>query len=188
MTFTEAWNDFTAFVNSNAMWTAAIAGCTAGVSELLATGEISLAITEAAACAGKLAAEFVAFNFTEALPVFGLILSAGPFDQGGTMACTNFHKSSQKVQGPGLCCAQVGVAGGLVAPPPGTILPTYQPGQADAGTIPAGRIVQVTDAAGHCASCMIVGSKSKKHPGKPVLMFVRGGPACPTAGTGCCAL
>ncbi len=104
------------------------------------------------------------------------------------MACANFHKSSTRVQGPGLCCAQVGVAGGLVAPPAGTTLPAYIPGQADAGQIPAGRIVQVTDAGGHCASCMIVGSKSKKHPGKPVLMFVRGGPACPTAGTGCCSL
>ena len=105
---------------------------------------------------------------------------------GGTMAaCASTH--SGKVQGAGLCCAQIGVAGGLVAQPPGTTLPTYTPGQARAGTIPQGRIVQVTDAAGHCASCMIVGSTSKKHPGQPVLKFVRGGPACPTAGTGCCA-
>jgi hypothetical protein len=108
-------------------------------------------------------------------------------DLGGLVtmaACANTHSS--KVQGAGICCAQVGV--GLTAPPKGTTLPAYQPGQANAGTIPAGRIVQVTDAGGHCASCMIVGSTSRKHPGKPVLKFVRGGPACPTAGTGCCSL
>jgi hypothetical protein len=93
-------------------------------------------------------------------------------------------KHSSTVQGAGLCCQQVGA--GLTAPPPNTILPVYQPGQA--ATLPPGRIVGVTDAGGHCASCMIVGSTSKKHPGQPVLKFIRGGPSCPKSRTGCCAL
>lgn len=119
--------------------------------------------------AGVLAGDFP-------LPIYG---GTGP------MACTTTHSS--KVQGAGLCCTEVS-AGRLVPPPPGTTLPVYNPGDADAGRIPAGRISQVTDAAGHCASCMIVGSTSKKHPGKPVLKFVRGGPTCPTSSTGCCAM
>jgi hypothetical protein len=105
----------------------------------------------------------------------------------GTMAggqCVASH--SIKTPGAGLCCQQVGV--GLTPPPAGTILPPYVAGQANAGQIPAGRIVTVTDAGGHCASCMIVGSTSAKHRGKPVLKFVRGGPACPAAHTGCCSL
>jgi hypothetical protein len=104
------------------------------------------------------------------------------------MPCVTTHRTSGKVQGPGLCCSQVGVAGGLVAPPAGTTLPQYLAGQADAGQIPAGRIVGVTTATGKCGSCMVVGSSSKKHLGKPVLKFIPGGPTCPTAGTGCCAL
>jgi hypothetical protein len=97
------------------------------------------------------------------------------------MACVNTH--STKVQGAGLCCTAV--QSGLLTPPaPGVILPQYAPGQA--ATLPPGRITQVTDAGGHCASCMIVGSSSKKHPGKPVLKFIRGGPTCPSSGTGCC--
>lgn len=94
------------------------------------------------------------------------------------------HHSGGRVPGAGLCCQQVG--SGLTAPAPGTILAPYVPGQA--ASLPVGRIVQVTDAGGHCASCMIVGSASAKHRGKPVLKFIRGGPSCPTAGTGCCAL
>jgi hypothetical protein len=35
---------------------------------------------------------------------------------------------------------------------------------------------------------MIVGSSSRSHPGKPVLKFIRGGPGCPTGGSGCCAM
>lgn len=100
------------------------------------------------------------------------------------MACVTTH-SGGRVQGAGLCCQQV-QAGALTPPPPGTILPVYTPGSA--ASLPAGRRVQVVDSAGHCATCMIVGSKSKKHPGRPVLEFIRGGPGCPTAGTGCCAM
>ncbi len=99
------------------------------------------------------------------------------------MACVTTHSS--KVQGAGLCCAAV-QSGALTPPPPGTTLPVYTPGQAY--TLPPGRITTVTDSAGHCASCMIVGSSSRKHPGRPVLKFIRGGPSCPTAGTGCCAM
>ena len=100
------------------------------------------------------------------------------------MACNTTH--SQKVQGAGLCCQAV-QSGALTPPPPGTTLPTYVTGSHGAG-IPAGRITTVTDSLGHCASCMIVGSKSPKHPGRPVLKYIRGGPACPSATTGCCAL
>jgi hypothetical protein len=102
---------------------------------------------------------------------------------GGNMPCSTTH--STKVQGAGLCCAAV-ASGALTPPPPGTILPAYTPGQAS--TLPPGRITTVTDSGGHCASCMIVGSRSAKHPGRPVLKFIRGGPSCPTAGTGCCAM
>lgn len=104
---------------------------------------------------------------------------------GANVACTTTHRVSSNVQGAGLCCQAV--QSGLLTPPPkGTTLPVYTPGSAS--TLPAGRITVVTDAAGHCASCMIVGSASKKHPGRPVLKFIRGGPSCPSATGGCCAL
>lgn len=107
------------------------------------------------------------------------------FPAGGLpMPCVTTH-SGGKVQGAGLCCSAV-QAGLLTPPPPGTLLPQYVPGSS--GTYGAGRITQVTDARGHCASCLIVGSKSRKHPGKPVLLFIEGGPGCPTSGTGCCAM
>jgi hypothetical protein len=98
------------------------------------------------------------------------------------MACVTTH-SGPRVQGPGLCCQAV-ATGALTPPPPGTTLPQYIPGMAK--TLPAGRITQVTDAAGHCASCMIVGSSSRKNPGAPVLKFIRGGPSCPSTMHGCC--
>ena len=104
---------------------------------------------------------------------------------GSKLACTTTH--SAKVQGAGLCCQFVGVAGGLTPPPAGTTLPQYTAGSA-ASVFAAGRGVMVTDSQGHCGSCMVVGSKNKKHPGKPVLKFVRGGPSCPSSTTGCCAL
>jgi len=100
------------------------------------------------------------------------------------MACTNTHQGG-KVQGPGVCCQAV-ASGALTKPPTGTTLPPYFPGQWQ--SLPAGRITQVTTASGQCASCMIVGSTSKKHPGKPVLKFIHGGPGCPVAGSGCCAM
>jgi hypothetical protein len=109
--------------------------------------------------------------------------AAGFTGGGNQVACT--YKHSSTVQGPGLCCQAV-QNGGLIVPPAGTILPQYTPGSA--ATLPAGRHVQVVDSGGHCATCMIVGSTSKKHPGKPVLKFIRGGPGCPTSSTGCCAL
>ena len=99
------------------------------------------------------------------------------------MACTTTH--SGKLQGAGLCCAAV-ASGALTPPPAGQTLPVYTPGSA--GTIPITRRTEVTTANGHCGTCMIVGSKSPKHPGKPVLKFINGGPGCPTSGTGCCAL
>lgn len=106
-----------------------------------------------------------------------------PSPGGGNVACNTTHSS--KVQGAGICCAAV-QSGALTVPPPGTTLPAYTPGQA--ATLPAGRRTQVVDAGGHCSTCMIVGSSSRKHPGRPVLRFIRGGPGCPTSGTGCCAM
>jgi hypothetical protein len=100
------------------------------------------------------------------------------------MPCNTTH-SGGRVQGAGKCC-QLVQSGQLVPPPAGTTLPAYTPGSS--GTLPANRRAQTTDAAGHCATCMIVGSSSRKHPGKPVLRFIRGGPGCPTSGTGCCAM
>lgn len=97
------------------------------------------------------------------------------------MACNTTHRVSTKVQGPGLCCQQV-TNGSLVLPPGTTTLPRYTSG----GELNFPH-VQVTDSAGHCATCMIVGSSSVKHPGRPVLKFVRGGPGCATS-SGCCAL
>lgn len=99
------------------------------------------------------------------------------------VACTTYH--SAKTQGPGTCCLAV-QSGALTPPPAGTILPVYTPGSA--ASLPIGRIAQVTDSAGHCASCMIVGSSSRKHPGRPVLKYIRGGPSCPTSSQGCCTL
>lgn len=99
---------------------------------------------------------------------------------GSAMACVNTHSS--KVPGAGLCCNAV--AQGLLILPPGTAtLPVYTPGSE--ASFPH---VQVTDAGNHCATCMIVGSRSAKHPGRPVLKFIRGGLGCPSTRTGCCAL
>lgn len=81
------------------------------------------------------------------------------------MACTNTH--SARTQGPGLCCRMI--SSGALAP-----------------TI--GASVQVTDAAGHCGHCSVVASTSRKHPGRPVLRYKRGGAGCPTSAQGCCAL
>jgi len=177
------WHRLLSILNSRASWAMSASGCLTLAKNLPFPENVEVAVS----CLAKLLTEDAFLNPSPVLVLtIGLLLNL--VRRREHMACVTFHKSSTKVQGPGLCCAQVGVAGGLVAPPPGTTLPQYIPGQADAGQIPPGRIVQVTDAGGHCASCMIVGSASKKHPGKPVLKFVRGGPACPTAGTGCCAL
>jgi hypothetical protein len=99
---------------------------------------------------------------------------------GSSVACTTTHSS--KVQGAGLCCAAVS-SGALSPPPPGTTLAPYTPGSAATFSHTV-----VTDSGGHCGTCMIVGSKSRKNPGKPVLRYIRGGPACPSSRTGCCAL
>lgn len=80
-------------------------------------------------------------------------------------ACVTTHTA--KVQGGGLCCNAV--ASGQLGK-----------------TI--GSTVLVTDAGGHCGHCSVVPSTSKKHLGKPVLRYRRGGPGCPVSGTGCCAL
>src|SRR5882672_5910742 len=124
----------------------------------------------------SLGAAYIALNALGLNPPQGLTVNqliafirAAQGSGSGTMAaCANHHSS--RVQGAGLCCQHVGVD--LTVPPAGTTLPPYQAGQANAGQIPAGRIVQVTDAGGHCASCMIVGSTSLKHRGKPVLKFI----------------
>ena len=97
------------------------------------------------------------------------------------MACVTTHRTSTKVQGAGLCCSAV-ANGSLVKPPGTTTLPQYTPGAAL--QFPH---VLVQTVNGHCGNCLIVGSKAKAHPGKPVLKFIPGGPGCP-GGSGCCAL
>lgn len=106
------------------------------------------------------------------------------FGVNNQMACTTTH--SAKVQGAGLCCAAV-QSGQLPTPAAGTTLPVYTPGSS-AAVFTAGRAVMVTNAAGKCGTCMVVGSKSAKHPGRPVLKYISGGAHCPTSSTGCCAL
>jgi len=107
---------------------------------------------------------------------------------GGTnMACSPTH--STRTPGAGLCCTAV-TQGLLHPPPPGTILPVpVGPGSLTAYCLanPA-QCAVVTTAKGHCAHCMIVGSRSVAHPGKPVLKFMYGGPTCPSTVTGCCAM
>lgn len=82
--------------------------------------------------------------------------------------CITQH-AGKPVPGAGLCCQQI--ASGKLAPV-------------------IGSHVQVTDAAGHCGTCSVVASTSKKlgRAGKPVLRYSRGGAACPTTSRGCCAL
>lgn len=101
------------------------------------------------------------------------------------MACSNTH--SARVQGAGVCCSHVGVD--LTKPASGTTLPPYQPGGVkNASFMNSIPHVMVTNSLGQCGTCMIVGSRSAKHPGVPVLKFVRGGPGCPSSSHGCCAL
>jgi hypothetical protein len=103
--------------------------------------------------------------------------------------CIDTHAGA-RVQGQGLCCKEL-AAGRLQKQPAGTTLPPYQPGDLAAGRIPVGRFSSGITAGGTrdgCGTCMIVGSASRKHPGKPVLKFVRGGPSCPSSVTGCCSM
>jgi hypothetical protein len=181
VTFGEAWTAVKNFINTTPLWLASIELCIQEVDHLLATAGVNAAIGGAAFCVGKLAVEFAIVNPP---PAFSLVLTQGPFTGGSPMPSVCVPKHSSTVQGAGLCCQQVGA--GLTVPPPGTVLPVYQKGQAAA--LPPGRIVQVTDSGGHCASCMVVGSTSPKHPGRPVLKFIRGGPSCPTSRSGCCSL
>lgn len=101
---------------------------------------------------------------------------------GSTVACINKHTS--KVPGAGLCCAQVN-SGALRTT--ATTLPPYAAGELATNPTLFPHVM-VTTASGKCGTCLIVGSKNAKHPGKPVLKFVPGGPGCPTTTTGCCAL
>jgi hypothetical protein len=129
------------------------------------------------------------FSLEQRTAIVNAIACFKSFLGGNAMACTTTH-SGPRVQGAGTCCAAV-QSGALTKPPAGTILPPYIAGSHGAG-LPAGRITQVNiiTAAGvsECGSCMIVGSKSTKNPGKPVLKFIRGGPGCPVGGSGCCAM
>jgi hypothetical protein len=145
------------------------------VDELLSRGfELDSAERQAARACSLICSGRAAFTWADVLRILG----------GNTMPCNTTH-SGGRVQGAGKCC-QLVQSGQLVPPPAGTTLPAYTPGSS--GTLPANRRAQTTDASGHCSTCMIVGSSSRKHPGKPVLRFIRGGPGCPTSGTGCCAM
>lgn len=132
------------------------------------------------ACLSAIAAEAVLDKATEAL-VQQIISLLQTLLGGTSMACTPKH--SAKVAGNGVCCAQV--ASGALATTALT-LPQYNPG--GLGTNPTLPHVQVTSTTGRCGTCWIAGSKSPKHPGKPVLKYTPGGPGCPTTSTGCCAL
>jgi hypothetical protein len=99
------------------------------------------------------------------------------------MACDpQLQKHSTSAPGAGLCCSKVGQPG-FLAPPAGTILATYTPGSERNF-----EHIQVQFGPQQkCGTCLIVGSKSPKHPGRPVFKFVPGGPGCPTTSR-CCAL
>lgn len=125
------------------------------------------------------------FSTEERAAVVSAIACFRSLTGGSNMACQTTH-SGGRVQGAGLCCSAV-QAGALTPPPPGTTLPPYVKGSHGTG-LPAGRVTQVTTANGECATCMIVGSRSTAHLGKPVLKFIRGGPGCPVGGSGCCAM
>src|SRR5229473_5117339 len=169
----EAW----LAAHPSVVWAASLAGCLA----LIAIGQEA----KAALCLEKLVIEFHVCHDPITGEICTLIEALVARILGGsTVPTVCVPKHSSTVQGAGLCCQQVGA--GLTAPPPGTVLPVYQKGQA--ASLPPGRIVGVTDSGGHCASCMIVGSTSPKHPGRPVLKFIRGGPSCPTSRSGCCSL
>lgn len=96
-------------------------------------------------------------------------------------ACTTTHRTSTKVQGAGVCCALVGTT--LIPVPGQATYPVYS-----AATAPTLPHAPAANSLGQCGTCYIAGSKSPKHPGKPILKFIRGGVSCPTTGTGCCSL
>ena len=81
--------------------------------------------------------------------------------------CTNTHKSTSLVQGPGACCAALAASG-----------------QAPA----VGVSVAAKNKNGKCFVCTIASSTSKKNPGKLVFKHGKSGNLCPTAASGCCAL
>lgn len=128
--------------------------------------------------------------FTRAIATFGFELILRALIQeiinllGGSSSMACVPKHSTQVAGNGLCCAQV-ASGALRTT--ATSLPPYIAGElaTNPSLFPH---VTVTTSKGKCGNCLIVGSKSPKHPGKPVLKFVPGGPGCPVTGTGCCAL
>jgi hypothetical protein len=138
-----------------------------------------------------LEAALISFEFSteEKAAVISAIACFRSLTGGSNMPCATTH-SGPRVQGAGTCCAAV-QSGALTPPPAGTILAPYVKGSHGAG-LPAGRSTQVNiiTASGNseCGTCMIVGSRSTSHPGKPVLKFIRGGPGCPTGGSGCCAM
>jgi len=89
-----------------------------------------------------------------------------------TVACTTFHTTTSKTQGPGVCCAALTASG---------------------QTPVAGLRIAATNSKGNCIVCQVKVSTSKKNAGK--LVFVRGKSVvagstvvCPTASEGCCAL
>jgi len=87
------------------------------------------------------------------------------------MPCADTHRTSTKVQGPGICCAALAASGLTPA---------------------AGVRVPATNSVGKCIVCEIKLSTSKKNPGK--LVFKRGKACaggtclCPTSTGGCCEL
>ena len=176
--FKSLWAKVLAIMNSKAAWQVAVAACAAEVGALILADDAIGAAYIAKLCIAKISAEYVVL---QTYPAIKHLLGLG----GGNMACVTEHNAL--VQGPGVCCQQV-QSGALKAAAGVTTLPIYVAGYNWATNPDNYPHVMVTDAGGHCATCAIVGSRSKKKPGHLALHYQRGGPGCPITSRGCCAL
>src|SRR5882672_9429 len=101
--------------NSSIAWAIAIWFCIEETTAALAFNPVE-GVAVGIACFGKLA--FMAHELNAPKRVQNLVvqiqheLQRLQLSQGGgsTMPCVTTHRTSGKVQGPGLCCSQVGVA------------------------------------------------------------------------------
>lgn len=85
--------------------------------------------------------------------------------------CTNTHRTSSKVQGPGPTCNAF--AAWKLAHP---------------GTPYLGANVCYTNSGGKCVCYVVANSTSKSHPGRLVFKRTTGGTNCPSTSSGCCSL
>lgn len=161
---------------SRAAWAVAIRLCLEETVDALALNTAE-GIAVGLVCFGKLI--LIARELSAPAPVQALIaqihsqLQRLQLQQGGSpMACVTTHNVTQKVQGPGVCCAALSASGLTPA---------------------VGVRVAATNAKGQCIVCEVKASVSKAHPG--ALVFKRGkshvagsSVSCPTTSEGCCAL